>query len=376
MSVKAAALAAALVAGGCGERVSYVTQSGAGAFEASLAARGDGFAVAWHDQRDGNAEIYMRLLDRTGQPAGPERRLTADAEASYEADMVPVGDAAFAVAWYDKATDGALRPHLGLWTQDGQRRWTAALAPRGRNPVVRVRDRDLFVAWLDDDSAEASTVWAQWWGTDGKPLAAAQRLAPAGRTTWNLNADIDRYGRAWVIFDAKAGTRAEEIFVVRAGGTPVRLTDDDGKASKYPDIALSRARTAVTWYDERDGNKEVYVSVVAPEELEERFVARSKRVTYTAGESMGAYLAWNGTILGLAWSDDTEGQHEIYFQFLDANGRDLSVPERQTETSRASLTPAIVPWGSTFALAWNEYQPTDGGDRSTAQSEIAFNVVD
>ena len=357
-----------LASAACGDRVRYISQSGAGAFEASLAARGDGLAVAWHDQRDGNAEIYLRLLSRDGEPAGPERRLTTDPEASYDPDMVGLGETAFAVAWYDKAADGALRPRLGVWTTDGRPRWAAALAARGRNPVVRVRDRDLFVAWLEDESAEAASVWGQWWSTDGKALEPPQRLARAGGTTTNLSADVDRYGRAWVAFDAKVDTRAEEIFIVRAGGMPMRLTDDDGKASKSPDLALARTRVAVAWADERDGNQEIYVSVVTPEELD-RFAARSQRVTYTAGESMGAYLAWNGPVLGLAWSDDTEGQHEIYFQFLDANGRDLSVPERQTDTARASRMPAIVPWGETFALAWNEYD-------STAQSEIAFNVVD
>jgi hypothetical protein len=360
---------------GCGDRVRYVSESGSGAFEASLAARGDGFAVAWYDQRDGNPELYMRLLARDGRPAGPERRLTRDPEASYEPDVVPVGEAAFAVAWYDKDGNGALRPRLGLWTQDGQRRWTAVVAPRGRNTIVRVRDRELFVAWIEDETDTASTVWGQWWSIDGSPIDVPIRLAPAARTTWNLNADLDRYGRAWVVFDARVATRADEVFLVRAGSPPLRLSADDGVPSTYPDIAVSRARVAITWVDEKDGNKEVYLSVAVPEEIADRFAARSKRLTYTAGASAGAYLAWNGRVLGVAWYEETDGQHEIYFQSLDANGRDLLPAARQTETPRASLVPSIVPWRDTFALAWNEYAP-GAEDGSTAQSQIAFNVVE
>lgn len=364
-----------VLAAGCGGSVSGVSDSGAGAFEASLAALDDGFAVAWYDHRDGNAEIYMRLLDGAGRPRGPARRLTSDPEASFEADVVAAGDA-LAVAWYDKDGAGTLRPRLGVWSREGVERWTVVLAPGGRNPVVRTRDRDLFVAWIQDEAGASASVWGQWWGLDGKALGAPMRLAPAGRTTWNLNAEVDRYGRAWVVFDAKAGTRSEELFLVRAGSMPFRLTDDDGRPSKYPDIALSGSRVAVTWYDERDGNKEVYLSVVVPEDLTTRFEARAKRITYSRGESIGAYLAWNGPLLGLAWSDDTEGQHEIYFQFFDANGRELAPAERITETARASLVPAVVPAGERFALAWNEYEAAAEGHGSTGQSEIAFNVVD
>ena len=59
-----------------------VSHSGAGAYEAALATDEKGFAVAWYDTRDGNAEIYMRLLDDSGRPSGPERRLTETPDAS------------------------------------------------------------------------------------------------------------------------------------------------------------------------------------------------------------------------------------------------------------------------------------------------------
>ena len=44
-----------------------VSQSGAGAYEVALAGDDAGFAVAWYDTRDGNPEIYMRLLDESGK---------------------------------------------------------------------------------------------------------------------------------------------------------------------------------------------------------------------------------------------------------------------------------------------------------------------
>ena len=78
-------------------------------------------------------------------------------------------------------------------------------------------------------------------------LGERTRLGPASETTWNLNAALHSDGRVWVVYDAIAGTKAEELFVVEvdwpdasrpAKVTRVRLTEDDGFASKYPDIDM------------------------------------------------------------------------------------------------------------------------------------------
>ncbi len=101
-------LVALALAVGCARTVEFATeiqpiqqvsQSGAGAYEATLATLPDGFAAAWYDTRDGNAEIYLRFLDRSGRPLGSELRLTDNPELSYEADIGLV-DGSLAVAWY------------------------------------------------------------------------------------------------------------------------------------------------------------------------------------------------------------------------------------------------------------------------------------
>ena len=95
-----------------------VSASGTGAYETSLAVFPDRLAVAWYDRRDGNAEIYFRLLDAAGRPAGPEHRLTNGPEQSYEASMDAAGPD-LAVAWYDKSAGGLLTAKLGVWSIDG-----------------------------------------------------------------------------------------------------------------------------------------------------------------------------------------------------------------------------------------------------------------
>jgi hypothetical protein len=357
------------LAAGCGAPdVHVVTSSPAGAYEAGLAPFADRLAVAWYDTRDGHAEIYQRFVSADGTPEGPERRLTAGIDDAYEADIQALDDAGvgggFVVAWYERSADGRLRPRLAAWGKDGGERWVRTLAESGRNAVVRAAGDRIFAAWIGDEDGDRAGVWAGWWSAnDGAELAAPRRLADAGKTTWNLNAAIDAHTaredpRAWVVFDAVAGTKAEELFLVEAGSDPrvTRLTPDDGFASKYPDLGFSGDRMSVAWLDLRDGNEEVYLSVAPRAWLTRGGDRPGTRVTATPGHSIGAYLAWNGDRLGLAWSDDSTGQHEIYFQDFDRDGRARSGARRLTRTGAASLIPAIRPWGPGFALAWNDYE--------------------
>jgi hypothetical protein len=370
---------------GCGSTaVEEVTETPAGAFEASLATFADGFAVAWYDTRDGHAEIYERALDAAGRPAGPERRLTKGKSAAYEADIQALGGDGFVIGWYEKTSDARLTPHLGAWTRDGRVRWTKALSTRGRNTVARVHGRLVFAAWIEDDGVDRSSVWAGWWNDDGTERLAPRRVADAGRTTWNLNAAIDVTStsdapRAVLVFDAATDTHSEELFVVDVAEKdprPRRLTADDGQASKYPDVALSGDRVALTWFDSKDGNEEVYAYVGDRRTLTDGGDLAGTRITTTPGHSTGAYLAWNGDRVGLAWSDDSEGQHEVYFEALDAGGRPAAPARRLTRTSAASLIPAIHPWRKGFALAWSEYD-RGGEDAHEAEgrSQIAVSVV-
>ena len=110
----------------------------------------------------------------------------------------------------------------------------------------------------------------------------------------------------------------------------------------------------MTWFDERDGNREVYLAAVGYDEINTGIDQEATRVTRTPGESVGAYVSWNGPHIGLAWSDDTEGRHEVYFQHFTAAATAAHPPQRLTTNPTASLIPAIEPAGAGFALAWNE----------------------
>jgi hypothetical protein len=363
----------------CGpEGGTHISQSGAGATDARLAATSDGLAVAWNDTRDGNAELYARLLNAMGDPAGPERRLTNSPAGSKGVDLEVTANNNLAIAWAEDI-DGKMQAKLGVWSPNGDALWSTTLSSAehgGRIPIVRRDGNGLMAVWIEDLPAELanskdrpweSEVWASWWNAEGKQLRVPRMLAPAGRTTSKLSATLDGRGWAWVMYDARNGTKSEEVFVTRTNGSTAELavlTADDGIPSRNPELAFSGARAAVAWNDERDGNQEVYLFVGRMAD----FVAeRAVRVTETDGHSVSPYVAWNGRRIGVAWSDDTDGEPAIYFRGFNESGEPLSRATQLTGGDRVSIVPSIRASGSGFAIAWNESTPSG--------SEIAFTSV-
>lgn len=79
--------------------------------------------------------------------------------------------------------------------------------------------------------------------------------------------------------------------------------------SAYPDIAIDGRQFAVTWFDSRDGNQEVYLrcgqlgASGAPESRLKVDGEHMRRVSRTAEESIGAYLVWHRNHIELAWTE-------------------------------------------------------------------------
>ena len=140
--------------------------------------------------------------------------------------------------------------------------------------------------------------------------------------------------------------------------------------------AVSGGSAAITWFDERDGNREVYLAVVSDNPTHEALEAHALRVTSTPGESIGAYVAWNDERIGLVWSDELEGQHEVFFQSFDSTGRATEASHRLTRNTTASLIPSIQTWADGFALVWNEDVVEERGTHeSGGRSEVMFSLV-
>ena len=288
---------------GCG-RSRILSTPGQAAFETSLAVDGDRAVAAWHGAPAGEAStLWAQPLDGQATPAGPPLQLTEGKADAFEPDMQLL-NGEWVVAWYEKDRVGALRAWLGKFSVAGEVRWRLALSRSGvdgRNPVVRIHDGALHVAWIQLSAADEVSIWTAHVDAQGKYLQPPSQRAMAGAATWNLNAAVDDAGVFHVVYDSHAGTRARELRLLSVGprnATGSLLTADDGYDSTYPDLAFSGDRAALTWFDLRDGNAEIYLFAGSAGALQAPVGRDARRIT-TRPRVHGAYLAWNGD--GCGW---------------------------------------------------------------------------
>ena len=370
--MKAAPLCASLLwlAACSGEATSVTSPMGA-AFEPDLVVSADHIAVAWYDSRSIPSQIYFRLYNHSLTPLGNEHRISDASLPAFEASTAFISNA-LAVAWYEVARNGAAQVHVGVWEFDGTVRWRKTLSEAGqraRIPVLREHENQLFIAWIEDAALEPaappqlSTLHFAWLDSAGAVQSTSSIPNAAGATTWNLNATPWDAETMAVSYHAQRDTEASELHLALVSSQEarvVRLSADDGVASLYPDLAPNGDTLALTWFDEVDQQSEVKLSLFprgllasdAPLALDEH----ARAVTSTPGESIGAYLTWANDTLGLAWNDNSAGQHELYFQHFDLQGEPLGDAQRLTRTRTASLIPAIESIEDDFVLSWSEVQ--------------------
>lgn len=378
--LEAAALAVASMALCAFAPPVVVSPPGMRAFEVSAAVSGQRSALAWHGGYGERDVIELQALDPAGQAVGAPVALTDGTRKAYEPDLILAGERAV-VAWYEKDDGGKLTAFLGAFDNLGRPLWRQALGETGsqtRNAIVRLKGRVLHTAWIETAPGATAEVRTARYRLDGRRIAPALTAGQAGADTWNLNAAVDGSGVFHIVWDARLGDRTHELRLTSVRGgrlSQARLSGDDGHASLYPDLAITpRKQAALTWFDDKDGNTEIYLAVMPLYGLVRGQVPEGRRITHTPAGSIGAYLAWNGNILGLVWCDSEEGQNELYAQMFDRTGRPLGSVRRLTQTAAESSIPSIRAAGKGFLIGWNEYQPGSDAGHGRITSSIAMSL--
>jgi hypothetical protein len=339
------------------------------AFEVALATAGSTVALAWQGDEAGHSRIFFEWLAPDGGAGSRPSPITDGARDAYEPDLALAGGEPV-LAWYEKDAHGVRTAWLAGLSATGRLLWRASLSAAGedaRNPVVKVQRGVVYVAWIETPSNPTAPpqVWTQRFDLEGRPFTGPVRAGEASRNTWNLNAALDAGGVLYVVYDARLGVRAKELRLAIVGLDTVRnvpLTQDDGAASVYPDLKInSRGVAALTWFDRRDGNDEVYLIVAPVAALASGSAAPARRITHTETPSVGAYLEWNGDVLALVWCDSDQGPSELYGQVFSGDGRSTAGPRRLTRHSFHASIPSVRPWGRGFLVAWNDYVAEGGG---------------
>jgi hypothetical protein len=380
LKAAAAALVLAGLLAGC-DSGRAVTGPKIKAYEVALSVSGQKTALAWHGGEAGRDRIEFEWLDADGRANSPVTPITDGTRYAYEPDLEML-DGQPVLAWYEKDDKGTLTAWLERTDAGGRSLWRRPLSAEGgfaRNPVIQVQGGVIYAAWIETAPGAAPSVWAQRFDPQGRPLTVPVRAGEASKNTWNLNAAVDGQGAQYVVYDARRSARAKELRLAVIGNGPVRdiqLTPDDGHDSVYPDLKIGPSgQAALTWWDEKDGNEEVYLVVAPLASFASGSMPAARRITHTEAPSIGAYLAWNGDTLGLVWCDAEEGHDQLYGQLFDATGHPETGVRRLTHTARESLIPSIQPSGRGFLMAWNEYAGGGGADDTGHQRTVTSTAM-
>ena len=76
-------------------------------------------------------------------------------------------------------------------------------------------------------------------------------------------------------------------------------------------------------------------------------------------------------IFGTAWEDRRNGNYEIYFNRLDAQGKKLAADLRVTVAGGFSLHPEVIWNGSEFLVAWDDRRQTAPPSTASASASMA-----
>jgi hypothetical protein len=230
-----------------------------------IAWSGSQFLVAWHDDRDGEYDIYFAILSPSGTPAGAESKLNETTTSATYSSVAWAGSQ-YGVAWEDNRL-GAKQIYLARVTSWGSKSGS-----------------DLRVS----TGGTSSFVSMAWSGSE--------------------------FGIAWQ--DTRSPT--SEIFMRRVDGlgatvgTDVRLTSAESTA-EYADVVWTGSLYAVAWDDNRTGTNQIYLGLVDPTGAR---IGSDVRVTDTISWGDEPSLAWTGSELGIAWVDDRDGNRVIYFTIV------------------------------------------------------------
>jgi hypothetical protein len=331
-----------------------------------VAAAGATIHVVWHDDRDGNTEIYYKRSTDSGTTWGADTRLTTDASWS-ERPSVAVRDSDIHVAWYDGRLESPrifYKHSLDNGTTWGPDVCLTPTAGVGYHPSVAVCGAIVHVAWTDMSagpqiyytrSLDSGTTWeaarniTQGSPAAGKNLASIAVADAIVHVTWMdsrsgpqiyYTRSLD-HGVTWetgrsitpvpsqfasvavsgsivhvVYADFRFGSTVPMIYYTRSldNGTnwETEVPLAESLSSWYPSVAVAGSHVHAVWPDNRNGDiSEIYYKGSLDDGAN---WDPDVRLTDNPSESREPSVAVSGTHVHVVWHDDRDQNWEIYYK--------------------------------------------------------------
>lgn len=340
--------------------------TGAPAIATSPAAvwTGQGYGVTWVDSRDGDRRVYFALLDRDGARLGPDVKISTLPGGASDPSIAWTGTL-FSIA-YERAGHIYLSQVNAAGVLTGFEHQLTFSADSSSAPSIAWNGNEFAVAWGENLAGPNLEIFFIRVSVNGNPVGNPVRITNAVRTQYQPSlvwAGFE-YGLAWYDLrhaDATAPDNAEIYFarldtVGNRLGDEVRVTNDAAFSSE-PSLAWSGERYGIAWTEQRDGNTEIYFTA-----LDSFGVTRTGDIRLTAdpATSLRPSAVSTGGEFGVSWYDLRDGNAEIYFTRVGLDGTRLSPDVRLTRDPAFSCDPTVLWNGAAYAVTWNDFRSTLG----------------
>jgi hypothetical protein len=280
----------------------------------AIAVSGSVVHVVWEEFRDGNAEIYYKRSPDAGVSWGADTRLTNNSAKSLSPALAVFGSLVH-LTWFDQRD--------------------------GNNEVYYKRSEDGGVSWGADtrltNDLSASIYSA---------VAASEAIV---HIAWEEHRD----GNGEIYYKRSTDGGA-------TWGTDTRLTNNSAN-SFSPSIAVSGDDVNIAWFDQRDGNLEIYDKHSTDSGSN---WGTDKRVTTNAAVSNYPSVSVSGSSVHLVWFDERDGNTEIYYNRSIDRGTTWGADIRLTNDVARSTDPCVAVAESTIHVVWTDARddipPYDG----------------
>lgn len=299
-----------------------VSGPGAKAFVPTLAWSGDGYGVAWADQRDGDYDIYFRALDADGTPMGDEVPITNTTTTAYSPSLVWTGTQ-FAMAWQDDrdAANGEIYwGGLGVdgRTVDEVRVTNDGSASAGAKLVTTADGFGLL--WMDTRGGGNYGAYIVTLDAAGNP-GTPHRLSAAGSTS--LDDSLAWTGKQFVAAWDDIRDPVRTIYFARADAAGVPVGSEVKEVAPvddalFPAVVTDGSQIAIAWRQDGGGLSDLTLGRRSSNGDE-----AGSPIPITRGEHMfspPSLVSAGKGILAVAWEDGHDGNYEIYLRELEPPG--------------------------------------------------------
>jgi len=330
-----------------GSEVQLTDDGGYSAY-ASIAWTGSEYGVAWDDERDGYDNVYFARVSSYGAKVGSDVRLSADAS-SAERPRIAFGTLGYGLTFLDTITDRAHFVGVGCRSDS-----TLPLCPTGLLATAN-SGTGISLRWVSGVDYETELAYHRVY-RDSLLIATVVGTAytdaprPAGAVTYTVTA-VNANGResagcASLTVEPPEG----ECGTPQSGPSPVTQST----SASTPSIAWTGNEYGIAWSDFRDGNFEIYFARMAADGTK---LGADVKVSASGSSAYGPSLVWTGTQYGVSWTDNRDGNYEIYFARLNASGVKQGADVRITndaENSVAQESGSLAWSGNEYGVAWTD----------------------